>query len=511
MGICSSKTSVADGKLLTGVEHHIQTKQLLQKSMAITHKHSSVEEGDAFMKSFPISSVEHIKTIYTIDTKVLGQGKYSKVRIGYLRKDAKQKFAIKSIKKKDHDYKLRAYLKRELRMLRSLDHSNIAFFFESYNEDNHLHLVIEYCDGGSLADLIKKQNLLTENVAKVLMFQMLLAVNYLHAMKICHRDLKTQNFILTNIAKDATIKLIDFGLSNSMMGVSELVSPVGTPLYVSPELLQGSYDLKTDCWSMGVVLYNMLSGKFPFQAKTEGDLLETISKGEYNISKGFWTSVSEDAKTVIRGLLTYEPNQRMSIADALRSRWFEDVDKEMNEIGKNALTQDRIDRIINFKKVGKFKCRVLILMVQICDYNDEVPDLRHAFFYLDYLNNGLIHEEELALFFKEHDIQISEDEVKKIIISISLKTKGAITYIEFLAATIDPVYLLRDENLSLAFQRFDLDDSGTISKENLKNCFIRFGYELKDSDIAEMINEVDHDENGKISKEMFVQYMKNEK
>jgi calcium-dependent protein kinase len=130
---------------------------------------------------------------------------------------------------------------------------------------------MEHCSGGELFDRIIQVGHYTERKAAELMKMILLAVNFLHRNNIAHRDLKPENFLFENMEENAQLKLIDFGLSSKFSDKykDKMESMVGTPYYLAPEVLGGNYDHKADLWSCGVLMFILLSGKYPFTGETE--------------------------------------------------------------------------------------------------------------------------------------------------------------------------------------------------------------------------------------------------
>lgn len=120
---------------------------------------------------------------------------------------------------------------------------------------------------------------------------------------------------------DSDIKLIDFGLARQCTNI-ELKTVVGTPYYVAPEVIRGKYDHRCDYWSLGVLMFVMLSGKPPFYAKLEKNIYGAILKGKFSFSDSIWKTISPEAKNIIQGFLTSEPDDRLTAKDALFDKWF---------------------------------------------------------------------------------------------------------------------------------------------------------------------------------------------
>eukprot|EP01017_Pseudomicrothorax_dubius_P039474 TRINITY_DN6061_c0_g1_i1.p1 TRINITY_DN6061_c0_g1~~TRINITY_DN6061_c0_g1_i1.p1 ORF type:complete len:191 (-),score=41.86 TRINITY_DN6061_c0_g1_i1:34-606(-) len=175
---------------------------------------------------------------------------------------------------------------------------------------------MEYCSGGELLQKVIAQGSLTESETVHLMRKIFSAVAYLHEKGICHRDLKPENFLFSDNSIDAEIKIVDFGLSKKFSDEdnNQMTTVVGTALYVAPEVLKGSYDEKCDEWSLGVVLYVILSGNPPFYAETKREIFKKIESGRYNFEGPEWSRVSSLAKDLIKKLLVVDPKRRLSAA-----------------------------------------------------------------------------------------------------------------------------------------------------------------------------------------------------
>mmetsp|Transcript_16089 Transcript_16089/g.11603 ORF Transcript_16089/g.11603 Transcript_16089/m.11603 type:complete len:137 (+) Transcript_16089:1230-1640(+) len=136
-------------------------------------------------------------------------------------------------------------------------------------------MITEFMGGGELFEAITKRRYFTENIAAKIMKQILQAVNYCHLKKIVHRDLKPENLMLAS-EDGYEVKLIDFGLSRTFSLDKKMCSRLGTPFYIAPEVLKKKYDHKCDIWSIGVILYILLSGRPPFVGKNDEQIFEQI-------------------------------------------------------------------------------------------------------------------------------------------------------------------------------------------------------------------------------------------
>ena len=157
-------------------------------------------------------------------------------------------------------------LQRELEILKEVDHPNIIKLYEIYEDQEYLHMVMEYCSGGELFDKVIQKVHFSEKEAASIMYKLFNAINHLHSVHISHRDLKPENCLFDSHSEDAEIKIIDFGLSTKFGEDEEssMHTLVGTPYFVAPEVLLKNYGPQCDIWSLGVIMFTLLVGHPPF-------------------------------------------------------------------------------------------------------------------------------------------------------------------------------------------------------------------------------------------------------
>lgn len=182
-----------------------------------------------------------------------------------------------------------------------------------------------------------------EPIAKLLFYQMLVAVKYLHEQGITHRDLKPENVLLSSEKNETVIKITDFGLSKVVGEQSLMQTLCGTPSYLAPEVLltcgTGGYSKAVDLWSLGVILFICLAGYPPFSEQiTKHTLHEQIVKGLYSFPKQYWKTVSPQAIDLVKKLLTVDPNKRITVDEALQHPWISE-DKEVIEKANNLMAE----------------------------------------------------------------------------------------------------------------------------------------------------------------------------
>jgi len=513
-GICSKPGDIGKRKInrMSSVVQidpelvvHFRTKDALIKKF----KNSGIEHIVAFDEKWaPSASLEDIQSIYDFDSAKIGEGHYGSVRKAWLKYDKSRIFAVKTLNKEKMSAEFHL-LKRELEILRVVDHPNIIKFHECYQDEKYFHFVMEFCSGKVLIDEIIEKNRIDEGAAKRIFFQATLAVNHLHHRGICHRDVKPDNFIYSNPIPSGEIKLIDFGLSKQF-NISSLKTVVGTPQYVSPEALLGEYDNRCDNWSLGVMLYVMLSGTMAFRGVDRQTIFKNILECNFSFDGPIWDTLSNECKDLIEGLLEPQLEKRLSLTDVLGGAWLQRVNVEWTTLGKNAISNDVIERLNKFNSGSSFQKEVLKLMVSILHQRPEVLQVKPLFFYIDYLYNGTINQKELHTFFKELNKPRSLEEIEKIINSLHLQQSTIVTYTEFIAATVTESFYSEEKNLELAFRRFDIDNTGFITPQNIEDCFSRFGYKISQNDIDRFVSDFDLENDGVVSKAEFFKIMTRE-
>jgi len=217
-------------------------------------------------------------------------------------------------------------LEREIQVLIKVNHPNCIKLFDVYITPRKVYLVTELVTGGELLDRVTEKGNYTEKDAANLIKQILEGVAYLHANGIVHRDLKLENMIMMNERDDSPVKIADFGLSKFFSPETVLSTMCGSPQYVAPEVLGvgdggKEYSPAVDMWSVGVILFILLSGYSPFDDDNDAVLFEKIKKGTYDADDPIWENISADAKDVVAKLLTVDSASRLSAEEALQHPW----------------------------------------------------------------------------------------------------------------------------------------------------------------------------------------------
>nr|3DXN_A Chain A, Calmodulin-like domain protein kinase isoform 3 [Toxoplasma gondii] len=253
--------------------------------------------------------------------KKLGSGAYGEVLLCKDKLTGAER-AIKIIKKSSVTTTSNSgALLDEVAVLKQLDHPNIMKLYEFFEDKRNYYLVMEVYRGGELFDEIILRQKFSEVDAAVIMKQVLSGTTYLHKHNIVHRDLKPENLLLESKSRDALIKIVDFGLSAHFEVGGKMKERLGTAYYIAPEVLRKKYDEKCDVWSCGVILYILLCGYPPFGGQTDQEILKRVEKGKFSFDPPDWTQVSDEAKQLVKLMLTYEPSKRISAEEALNHPW----------------------------------------------------------------------------------------------------------------------------------------------------------------------------------------------
>ncbi|ETW35934.1 CAMK protein kinase [Plasmodium falciparum Tanzania (2000708)] len=305
---------------------HKGTKQVQKRNLYV----NTLEERDEWVQALYSSTKQNtLYNLYELHEQ-LGQGKFSTVYRG-INKQTNSEFAIKVIDKRSVSIYEKELLRSEISILRLLRHPNVIYLKEIINTKETLYISMELVKGGELYDFLLAETRLSEIHANKIITQLIKTVAYLHRCGIIHRDIKPENILLTDKSRDAQIKLTDFGLSTLCAPNELLKEPCGTLAYVAPEVitLQG-YNHKVDAWSIGIILYLLLSGKLPFPINKNTEM--NIQKNYVLSFKDYiWKSISSSAKDLISKLLELNVEKRISANEALEHIWVKNPTAVINE------------------------------------------------------------------------------------------------------------------------------------------------------------------------------------
>ncbi|KAK9891683.1 hypothetical protein WA026_015651 [Henosepilachna vigintioctopunctata] len=274
-----------------------------------------MKNTERIVRHITIKDTPDLEQVFILGNEI-GEGSFGKV-IVVTEKSTNTKWAMKMISKS-----LLVYLQREIQILKMVNHPHIVYLDKVYESSKKIYLILELCHG-ELWVLFKERKPFSETISKRITNDLASAVAYLH--KNVHRDIKLENILLARNPKDPKdeyyIKLSDFGLSVIKTGTgieSMLHDCCGTILYMAPEMLSGSYSHQCDVWAIGVIMYLLLFGVYPFFSTHEKELARKILKDEVNYPA---SKVSADALNLMKQLLKKDPAYRITSSEMLESKW----------------------------------------------------------------------------------------------------------------------------------------------------------------------------------------------
>eukprot|EP00933_Yihiella_yeosuensis_P053691 TRINITY_DN51965_c0_g1_i1.p1 TRINITY_DN51965_c0_g1~~TRINITY_DN51965_c0_g1_i1.p1 ORF type:complete len:566 (+),score=110.55 TRINITY_DN51965_c0_g1_i1:119-1816(+) len=481
-----------------GLAISLERAKALSSNATCTHAryHSSSSGGRSLEEDYEVQP-----------KRVLGEGCSGLVVMAKGRHDGRT-YALKKIQKTKVQPKVLKQLTAEVEIYLMLDHPHIAALRDVYETDTEIALLTECCQGGELYSRLSNSGTYSLADAAEATHQMLLAVGYLHAHHIVHRDLKLENFLYENSKNNSPLKLIDFGFAKVWDSSTLMMASCGSIAYVSPDVLAGTgYTNKCDLWSLGVIVFMLLVGYPPFHG-SEKEMRTNILAGHVDWShKSRWKKVSEDAIDFVKCLLVKDPLQRFDASQALQHRWL-----ATRYTCEASLNKETLRSLQRYADTSRMRRAVLQLLAQELA-PDETKELREQFLRMDKTGDGTISLFELkdAIRSNSDDVQGPEMSPKSAGMA-SPKTPAAklrrakseiilglfdvldangdeqIYYSDFLAATMDARKQLREEAVIAAFHRLDADGSGSISVDDLRRVI---GETFEGVDVELLVREAD--------------------
>uniref|UniRef100_A0A4W5RKK5 Ribosomal protein S6 kinase n=1 Tax=Hucho hucho TaxID=62062 RepID=A0A4W5RKK5_9TELE len=260
----------------------------------------------------------------------IGVGSYSICK-RCVQKSNSMEYAVKIISKAKRDPTEEVEI-----ILRYGQHPNIITLKDVYDDGRSVYLVTELMKGGELLDKILRQKVFSEREASAVLHTITKTVEYLHVQGVVHRDLKPSNILYVDESRNPeSIRICDFGFAKQLRAENGLLmTPCYTANFVAPEVLKKQgYDAACDIWSLGVLLYTMLTGFTPFAngpEDTPEEVLARIGSGKFSLTGGYWNSVSAEAKDLVSKMLHVDPHQRLTAAQVLRHSWIVHKDRLPN-------------------------------------------------------------------------------------------------------------------------------------------------------------------------------------
>jgi len=426
-------------------------------------------------------------------------------------------YACKTVVTDGIKHKQLTEMMNEIYVMRTLDHPYIIRLYEVYQVKQNIWMIMDLCTGGDLTT--RKLN---EPEVVVVAEQILRGVVYLHRNGVCHQDLKLENILYEHSGKDASIRLIDFGISEKYDHNGKLRMTSGAVYTMSPEISSGTgpYTTKSDVWAIGVIVWILLAGDYPFMTKEEDlknrEKRAALNNADYDYGITWrGRDITSQAKRFVAGCLRKNPGNRWSAKKALdfvKETWVPGLENKargssqfsLKITPRNTALEINMNDIARFCECGLLKQTVLITMANTMD-RAEVGDLEDLFLLLDSENTGTICMEELKDAFVKLGLpNIKDEKLQEIFSVIDHDNSGQIHYAEFLAALAESHGLVTTDRLSDAFDRIDTNGKGFITHDDLKAIL---GENYKEGVVENMIKEADFKKNGKVDYDDLLQLM----
>ena len=348
-----------------------------------------------------------------------------------------------------------------LKMIRT--HKNICHIVDSAEDSRYGYLVMQSCSGGELFDRIAARKC-TEKDAAMAVLDVLSALDFIHSRRILHRDLKPENLLYKDKAPSSPLKLIDFGLAIRIQPNEKATEVCGTTSYMAPEVLQGSYGVECDIWSLGVITYFMLSGTLPFPGKNDDEKEARILKGSYPTEGRHWNHVSKEGIDFVRSLLVASPKKRLTCQKAKQHPWI------MNRaaLSDKPLSEDVAQSLKRYADAHRFEKAIRHQMATNLT-STELHRLRNVFEKLDADGTGTVSVDVLKKVLQDDaaDAKTAETLAKLDIAAFDLDGDGQIDWQEFVAGAMEDHEVYNEDNLEKVFAKLDVNGDGTLCQREV--------------------------------------------
>jgi calcium-dependent protein kinase len=445
---------------------------------------------------------------YELDRMQIGEGGYGKVYVAVDKEFNNRRVAVKKVTKRSSsgpsNQEQDEALKREIAVMKELDHPNICKLFGTFERGNTMFFIMELCEGGEVFDRIIESGKISEKFTAQIIEQVVDALAYVHGRGIAHRDLKPENIVFCSKDRsDQSIKVIDWGLAMCFTG-TPMTSAVGSFTYAAPEVILSrnikAYTAACDLWSLGVLTYVMLCGKPPFWG-SEANHLRNARHERYPITGAPWDTMNPQAIDFVKVLIKADPNKRMAIDALVQHEWL-----NTNESRASAETTAGVfGNLKQFSNANTFSKMCITAVARHLDHKD-LKGIHQVFRDIDVNGDGVLCSEEIGNGFRRIFGENSEEakKIDSIFKSLDLDGSNSIDYTEFCAAGLGQRATTQDDVTWAAFKTFDIDNSGFVERSDINELLDRA--DVRDAWSSEVCQEVameivakfDKDGDGKI-------------
>jgi len=264
-------------------------------------------------------------------------------------------------------------------------------------------------------------------------------------------------------------------------------------------VLQGIYTSQADLWATGVISYMLLSASKPFYSRRRRKMIDLVMRGKVYFDSPVWESISDEGKDFVLKLLIVDPKERMTAAQALHHPWIVNREKWQDETPSEDLLSKLDDSLVHYKQTSQLQ-KLALTVIAHRSTSKELLQLRKIFDSFDTERNGVLSYEEFKAALEKKGY--AEQDISDIFASVDLNSNGHIMYTEFLAAAISAQGHIEEDRIAEAFDRIDSDDTGYISKENLREAL---GKDCSPEEVDKIMESTDKNKDGKISYQEFLE------
>jgi calcium-dependent protein kinase len=442
-----------------------------------------------------------LESDYVVTDEILGKGMNGGVKLGFSQSCPNQKVAVKELRYHGVAPSKREMFESEAEVFLSMDHPHIARLLDVYEYETHIALVMECIEGGELYDRLVDVNYFAEQDAATAVWQMLLALSYIHSRSTMHGDIKLENWMYQST--DNRLKLIDFGFSKMCEGKQSLREREGklrgTLEYIAPEAIEMKCTSQNDQWSLGVVVYVLLCGQLPFSGRNRKERIRNISKGCFSMDAAPWKIVSCEAKSFVRALLELDPAMRLTSHRALDHPFLASCRSPRVEKRDPSIVRALQD----FQQQSKFRRICLSLCAWSLSTDERAKVEKHFLAMIDNKQGTITYDELKKLMVDECHMTV--DEFTKAFSALAIHNVHEICYSDFLAAMVSTSIALNDDHLLDVFRKLDRHDEGIVTLEDLREVL---GDDVYGERVETYLREVDHLDRGYITFHEFSSYVR---
>lgn len=364
-----------------------------------------------------------------------------------------------------------------LQMLSS--HPNVAGLSTLYEDEDAVHLILEFCEGGQIFDRIIEQGYITEQYVAQMFAQMVRVVDHCHSLGIAHRDIKPENFLLSPSIPGLRIKAADFGLSQFFSSKKRFRSVVGSAHYLAPEVLKRDYGPEADIWSLGVCLYIMLSGSPPFLGSSEEEIFGKILNMTPDFSKPPWPSISKSAKILLGRMLSKDPGKRPSTKELLHHRWLNAVatDTKIDAIA--------IHRLQHFAAATRVKHEALIAATQAMEAG-ATSRMLEIVMHATQMKGSALNNEDVLEILLEKSMSCGAAAIAALVRYSAAQIQN-LSAQDCVAAALARSEARRDDFIRRLYDEFDRSSSHNMPFENFRMAIVAYGSsDIDDLNVPEL-------------------------